>query len=102
MKVNAGEILKKASQMGASSVLFLVGHPPVARLGRELQPPFTSVPLTFNDTQELAETLLTDLELNNLNVHGSVELPFEIAGVKGIVTVFYGGGSHNLVFYLKP
>ena len=95
------DILKRAAAMKAGSVLVSVGRPPVARVSGKLQPPFDSAPLTFHDTERIAESLMDDLQRNQLLQHGSIELPFEIGGVVGSVTVFYGMGSHNMVFYLS-
>ncbi len=94
------ELLVEAAQVGASSVLFLVGRPPVARIGGELQPPLDTIVLTFHETEKMAQRLLTPQEIISLNQNGSVETEFLLAGVKGNLTVFFGGGSHNLVFYL--
>lgn len=70
------------------------------RIGRELQPPLENKPLTFHETQALAEQLLTPAEIQLMNEKGNVETTFCVSGVSGRLTVFYGLGAHNLVFYL--
>ena len=99
--VELENILRRASEIGAGSVLLLVGRPPVARIGRELQPPFDEKPLTFHETQAIAEAMIEDDHRNALLNEGSIEVPFSIAGVEGSATIFYGMGSHNIVFYLQ-
>jgi Tfp pilus assembly pilus retraction ATPase PilT len=94
------EILQRTAGMGAGSVLLLVGRPPVARIGRDLQPPFEEKPLTFHDTERIAESMIADTDRHALLQHGSIDLPFEIGGVSGNATIFYGMGSHNIVFHL--
>jgi len=95
------EMIALAHERGANTLLFLVGNPPVIRVGRELQPPLHPRPLTFHDTQALIERLLTPREINFMNEHGNVETRFQVAGVEGTLTVFFGQGAHNLVFHLK-
>ena len=94
------DLLRRAAGIGAGSVLLSVGHPPAARIGRQLQPPFDAALLTFQETEHIAESLLTDTERHQLLKEGSIEVPFEIAGISGTVIVFYGLGSHNMVFHL--
>ncbi len=94
------EFLRLAAERGASTVLYLVGRPPVMRIGRELQPPLENKPLTFHETQALAVQLLTPAELQLMNEQGNVETSFCVGGISGRLTAFFGLGSHNLVFYL--
>lgn len=95
------EFLRLAVQKRASTVLYLVGSPPVMRIGRELQPPLEERPLTFHETQALAETLLSPAEMQIVNEKGNVETTFDVEGITGHLTVFYGLGCHNLVFYIE-
>jgi Tfp pilus assembly pilus retraction ATPase PilT len=90
-----------AASQGAGSVLFLVGNPPVMRVGRALQPPLDTRPLTFHETLAMVRDVLSGRAANVIEEHGSVEAHFSIGGVTGMVTVFYGQGSHNLVFHLE-
>lgn len=101
LRKSLGEVLRAAAQHGAATVLYLVGRPPVWRIGRELQPPLDSHPLTFHDTQALVAQLLSPAERQWLDERGNVETSFEVEGVRGHLTVFYGMGAHNLVFYLS-
>lgn len=94
------EMLRRAAEAGAGTLLLLVGGPPMMRVGRELQPPMEDTSITFNDTEQLVRELLTADDVKTLDDSGSIEVPFAIAGVTGRVSIFYGGGSHNLVFYL--
>ncbi|MGB9693070.1 MAG: hypothetical protein ACPL7D_12990 [Candidatus Sumerlaeaceae bacterium] len=100
-RMSLAEVLRLAAQCGASTVLYLVGKPPVMRIGRELQPPVDSRPLTFHETAAMVEKLLTPSEQQFMNEKGNVETTFEIEGVSGRLSVFYGLGCHNLVFYLE-
>lgn len=100
-RIGLGEFLRLAAERGASTVLYLVGRPPVMRIGRELQPPLESRPLTFHETAAMVEQLLSPTELQFMNEHGNVETTFEIGGISGKLTVFFGLGCHNLVFYLE-
>jgi len=94
------DFLKLAYERGASTVLYLVGRPPVMRIGRELQPPLEDRPLTFRETEKLVERLLSPQEIIRMNENGNIETRFNIGNITGNLTVFYGLGSHNLVFYL--
>jgi Tfp pilus assembly pilus retraction ATPase PilT len=100
-RIELAEFLRLAAERGATTVLYLVGRPPVMRIGRDLQPPLQSAPLTFRETQALAEQLLSPAELQFMEEHGNVEATFEVGGVKGHLSAFYGLGSHNLVFYIE-
>lgn len=99
-RIPLAEFLSLAVERNASTVLYLVGNPPVMRVGRELQPPLEKSPLTFQETQALVEDLLTPSEIQFMNEKGNVETTFDVGGVRGHLTVFYGLGCHNLVFYL--
>ncbi|MCX7626330.1 MAG: hypothetical protein N2Z21_08995 [Candidatus Sumerlaeaceae bacterium] len=94
------EFLRLAAQRQATTVLYLVGSPPVMRIGRELQPPMENRPLTFHETEAMVEELLSPTEIQFMNEKGNVETTFNVGGVQGRLTVFYGLGCHNLVFYL--
>ncbi|MCX7718312.1 MAG: hypothetical protein N2111_07915 [Candidatus Sumerlaeaceae bacterium] len=94
------DYLSRAAGAGASSLLLVANQPPGVRVGGEIQTPFGSVPLPFRTTEAFALAVLDAVGLQLLDRDGSVEVPFEIAGVGGMVTVFYGGGCHNLVFRL--
>lgn len=94
------DILQLAAARGASRVLFMVGHAPVIRVEGALEPLEEQPLLSFYDTQEIARQLLSEQQDHALDENGSVELPFEIGQVRGSVTIFYGQGSHQIVFYL--
>lgn len=94
------DFLRLAAERQASTVLYLVGSPPVMRIGRELQPPIENRPLTFHETEALVNQLLSPQEIQFMNEKGNVETTFDVAGIHGRLTVFYGLGCHNLVFYL--
>lgn len=96
------EILSEAAERGASSVLFLVGNPPAIRIGRALQPPLAEPSLTFHDTEAIVNQLTDGTQLTTLHSTDNFEMPFNIAGVTGMVTIFYSQGAHSLVFYLDP
>ncbi len=87
-------------EMQAGSLLLIPGQLPVCRVKRELQPPLSKELLTPDDTRAVAEPLLTEAMSASLETTGSVELPFDIAGASGDVTVFLGQGHYHLVFYL--
>lgn len=94
------DYLSRAAGAGASSLLLVANQPPGVRVGGEIQTPFGRTPLPFRTTEALALAVLDAAGQQLLDRDGSVEVPFEIAGVGGMVTVFYGGGCHNLVFRL--
>ncbi|PKO14271.1 hypothetical protein CVU37_14730 [candidate division BRC1 bacterium HGW-BRC1-1] len=96
------EILGDAAERGASSVLFLAGNPPCIRIGRKLQPPLAEPNLTFHDTEAIVHQLTDGAQLTMLHTNDNYEMPFNIAGVTGMVTIFYSQGAHSLVFYLDP
>ncbi|MBX7244084.1 MAG: hypothetical protein K1X53_01220 [Candidatus Sumerlaeaceae bacterium] len=95
------EFVRTAAQAGAGTLLLVAGQRPVMRVGGQLQPPLAEDLLTFHETQAMVETLLNGPQRLVLETDGSVEVPFAVAGVEGRLTVFYGMGSHNLVFHLK-
>ena len=94
------EILSDAAERGAASVLYLVGNPPAIRIGRELQPPLAEPNLTFHDTEAIVHQLTDGAPLSALHTTDNFEMPFNIGGVRGMVTIFYSQGAHSLVFYL--
>lgn len=98
--LNLEAILDQAAINGAETVLFGVGRPPVSRVRGELQKPLHEQPLSFHETAKIAGSVLPEEVLNTLNESGSVEAPFEIGSHRGMVTVFFGMGAHNLVFHL--
>lgn len=95
-----GQILALAASQGAGSVLFLVGRPPVFRVNGALQPPLPEPPLSFHDTAAMVDSLVDGTRLTMLHTDDSIEMPFQIGGVEGTVTIFYGQGAHNLVFHI--
>lgn len=96
------ELLKKASEMGAGTLLLLPGQQPVCRVGRVLQPPLSDEAVTPEQTREVAESLMHDGLVAALDAGDSVEAPFLIGTVSGQVTIFLGLGHHHLVFHLDP
>ena len=96
------ELLFQAVGLGASTVLFVVGNPPALRLQGQVQSFPGEPPLRYQDTQPLAETLMTPQSLADFNAEGAVEIPFQIGTARGRVHIYYAQGSHNLVFTLDP
>ena len=90
--------LSGAAEAGARTLLLVANQPPGVRVGEEIRTPFGVTPLPFRTTEAFAQALLNEAALQELDRNGSVEVPFDMAGLGGTVTVFYGGGCHNLVF----
>jgi len=94
------DYVPRAAAAGARTLLLVANQPPAVRIGSEVRTPFGSTPLRFRDTEAIALAILDERARLELDTNGSVETPFGIAGIRGTVTVFYGGGCHNLVFHL--
>jgi Tfp pilus assembly pilus retraction ATPase PilT len=95
------ELLRLAAAQGASSVFFVVGNPPAIRAGGHVQPVPNEPRLRYQDTQPLAESLMSAEARAEFDAAGSVEIPFEVGDVRGRVHVYSGQGSHNLVFSIE-
>lgn len=95
------QLLKTALSAGASKLLLMAGQPPLMRVGSQLSPPLTPDALRWEETEQLAEKLLAERK-SKLDANGSAEVTFDVAGVHGDVTIFYGNGCHNLVFHILP
>lgn len=92
------DLLVLAAGQRATSVLFVVGNPPAVRVGGTVRQIPDEPPLRYQDTQPLAELLMTPEIRAELEASGAIEVPFEIGAIRGRVHIYYGQGSHNLVF----
>ena len=95
------KLLQTAMAAGASKLLLMAGQPPLMRVRSELSPPLAPDPLHWEETEKLAEQFLAE-RMTRLDENGSAEVTFQVGGVSGDVTIFYGNGCHNLVFHLQP
>jgi len=83
----------------AQRLLLLAGKYPVCRVNGELTAPIVDQVLHFEQTQALANAILSADQTTALDRDGSVEITQQIDNVVYLVNVFFGNGSHNFVVF---
>jgi len=93
-------LIRLGHEANAQRLLLLAGKYPVCRVDGELTAPIIDEVLHFEQTQALANALLSADQTATLDHDGSVEIKTQIDDIGYLINVFYGNGSHNfIVFY---
>lgn len=90
------DILKMASESDASDVHFVVGNPPTLRVDGELKA-LEEPPLTSNDTEMYAKYILSEMQFENFEKTGQVDLAYRLEeGQTYRINVFRYSGNTGL------
>lgn len=100
---NFKKILDIAIQEGASDVLVSVNHPPVIRITGQLIPLIKEKPLTPQDAQNYAFSLMSDAQQQKLAVQREVDFSYDFDGkARFRVNVFFQQNSISMALRLIP
>jgi twitching motility protein PilT len=78
--MNILDVLRKAVEMKGSDVHVTVAVPPMMRINGELRP-YGDVPLTPQDTKEIASQILDEEQVHTLETVGEVDLSYILPGI---------------------
>lgn len=96
--MNVTETLKKTVEMKASDLHITVALPPMMRINGDLKP-YGEVPLTPEDTEDIARHILSDSQMETLENNGEVDLSYVIPNVSRFrVNVYKQRGSYCIAF----
>ncbi|MGV2622255.1 UNVERIFIED_CONTAM: type IV pilus twitching motility protein PilT [Halobacillus marinus] len=102
MKEQLDELLTLANSYGASDIHMTVGVPPIFRIHGELQR-FGEEKVRPEDTEAMAEAILSDVLLEQLRKVREVDVSYGIAGVSRFrINIFYQRNCLSLAVRIVP